>query len=251
MGAAGKVVGIRGSNRSSGSKRKSGSGAVIVYCPIYCRTGKCERRGKGCPYKHDSTKRAVCPRWLHGTCPLGTSCPLQHQRKPELMPICMHFLKGCCTAEPCPYVHVNLPAGAPVCTRFLRGYCPAGTACPHKHYTLRMVRDEKRVEATAGAAAAGGGAARHGGGKRKERRGGSGRYFDAPLPGGSPSAAGTGKQQAEEGMQDAGEQGSEEDGAGEPERKRRRQGSEEAAEAPRRASDALKPAFLLADFVPL
>ncbi len=51
MGAAGKVVGIRGSNRSSGSKRKSGSGAVIVYCPIYCRTGKCERRGKGCPYK--------------------------------------------------------------------------------------------------------------------------------------------------------------------------------------------------------
>ncbi len=45
------------------------------------------------PRRHDSTKRAVCPRWLHGTCPLGTSCPLQHQRKPELMPICMHFLK--------------------------------------------------------------------------------------------------------------------------------------------------------------
>ena len=45
------------------------------------------------PCRHDSTKRAVCPRWLHGTCPLGTACPLQHQRKPELMPICMHFLK--------------------------------------------------------------------------------------------------------------------------------------------------------------
>lgn len=23
----------------------------IVYCPVYCRTGKCERRGKGCPFK--------------------------------------------------------------------------------------------------------------------------------------------------------------------------------------------------------
>lgn len=23
----------------------------IVYCPIYCRTGKCERRGKGCPFR--------------------------------------------------------------------------------------------------------------------------------------------------------------------------------------------------------
>ncbi len=29
----------------------SGAGARIVYCPVYCRTGKCERRGKGCPLK--------------------------------------------------------------------------------------------------------------------------------------------------------------------------------------------------------
>ncbi len=143
-------------------------------------------------------------------------------------------------------MHVNLPSSAPVCTRFLRGYCPAGTACPHKHYTLRMVRDEKRVEAAAGGAAAGGGTARHGGGKRKERRSGSGRYFDAP-------SLGVERQQAQEGVQQAGEgeQESDEGGAGEPDRKRRRQGSEGAAQAPRRASDALKPAFLLADFVPL
>ncbi len=25
--------------------------AGVVYCPLYCRTGKCERRGKGCPFK--------------------------------------------------------------------------------------------------------------------------------------------------------------------------------------------------------
>jgi hypothetical protein len=34
-----------------------------------------------------------------------------------------------------------------VCKRFLRGYCPAGSACPHKHYTLRMVREEKSLDA--------------------------------------------------------------------------------------------------------
>lgn len=33
------------------SRGGSGRGAAIVYCPLYCRTGKCERRGKGCPYK--------------------------------------------------------------------------------------------------------------------------------------------------------------------------------------------------------
>ena len=43
--------------------------------------------------RHDSTKRTVCPRWLHNRCELGPACPLQHQRKAELMPVCMHFLK--------------------------------------------------------------------------------------------------------------------------------------------------------------
>ncbi|PRW60919.1 Zinc finger CCCH domain-containing 3 [Chlorella sorokiniana] len=126
----------------------------------------------------------------------------------------MHFLKGCCTAEPCPYVHVNLPAGAPICTRFLRGYCPAGTACPHKHYTLRMVRDEKRMEA---------------------------------APGG---AAGAGQQQSKDGTQGQ-EEGGQEGEAGEPGPKRRRRSDVDAAEAAQQASDALKPAFLSADFVPL
>lgn len=42
--------------------------------------------------RHDSTKRAVCPSWLRGRCELGPKCPLQHQRRAELMPICQHFL---------------------------------------------------------------------------------------------------------------------------------------------------------------
>lgn len=150
-------------------------------------------------------------------------------------------------------MHVNLPAGAPICTRFLRGYCPAGTACPHKHYTLRMVRDEKRLEAAAEASPEGGRPAGRGGSKRKQQRGGRGRYFDVPSSGGSGSAAGGGQQPAKEGGQDQ-QRGSEKEGgghAGERHPKRRRLSGDGAPEAQRRASDALKPAFLLDDFVPL
>lgn len=154
-------------------------------------------------------------------------------------------------------MHVNLPAGAPICTRFLRGYCPAGTACPHKHYTLRMVRDEKRLEAAAGASAEGGRPAGRGSSKRKQQRGGHGRYFDAPSPGGSGSAAGGCQQPAKDRGQEQ-QRGSEEEGeegdgghAGERHPKRRRLSSDGAPEARRQALDALKPAFLLDDFVPL
>lgn len=37
--------------RQQRQRSGSGAGAKIVYCPLYCRTGKCDRRGKGCPYK--------------------------------------------------------------------------------------------------------------------------------------------------------------------------------------------------------
>ena len=66
-------------------------------------------------------------------------------------------MQGLCTASDCPYLHVNLSAGAPVCKAFLRGYCPAGAECPHKHYTLRMVKEERRLE-QGGSGGGGGGA---------------------------------------------------------------------------------------------
>ena len=68
-------------------------GGRLVYCPVYCHTGKCPRRSRGCPYRHDPTKRAVCSLWLRNRCMLGSACPLQHQRRPELMPACVHFLQ--------------------------------------------------------------------------------------------------------------------------------------------------------------
>ena len=47
----------------------------------------------------------------------------------------------------CPYLHVNLPASAPLCGAFLRGLCLQGAACPHKHFTLSMVKEERRLQA--------------------------------------------------------------------------------------------------------
>lgn len=30
-----------------------------------------------------------------------------------------------------------------MCPAFVQGYCSRGTTCPYKHYTLRMVREER------------------------------------------------------------------------------------------------------------
>ena len=47
---------------------------------------------KQCKYVHDSSKVAVCTRWLQGRCE-DAACPLQHAQRPELMPICSFFLQ--------------------------------------------------------------------------------------------------------------------------------------------------------------
>ena len=41
----------RRQQQGQGEKPAGRGGALIVFCPLYCRTGKCERRNKGCPYK--------------------------------------------------------------------------------------------------------------------------------------------------------------------------------------------------------
>ncbi|KAL4539102.1 hypothetical protein Ndes2526B_g02635 [Nannochloris sp. 'desiccata'] len=133
-------------------------GGRLVYCPVYCHTGRCPRRGRGCPLRHDPTKRAVCPLWLRGKCALGAACPLQHQRRPELMPMCVHYLQGRCTNTQCPYLHVDLPADAPQCAAFLRGYCAAGVKCASKHYTLKQIKEERKLVA-----------GKEGGGVKKKR----------------------------------------------------------------------------------
>ena len=127
------------------SKRKKRlKGPRFIYCPIYCHTGHCPRR-RTCRLKHDPTKRAVCGNWLLGKCNLGKLCRLQHQKCRELMPTCLYNLYGKCTKKDCPYMHSLVRPEAPYCAAFLRGYCAAGALCADKHFTLKQIKEERRL----------------------------------------------------------------------------------------------------------
>jgi hypothetical protein len=57
--------------------------------------------------------------------------------------------QGMCNSASCPYLHQSAAADAPMCAAFLRGHCAAGAACAHRHFTLRMVKDERAPRAAA------------------------------------------------------------------------------------------------------
>eukprot|EP00890_Picochlorum_soloecismus_P001833 jgi/Picsp_1/2650/NSC_00880-R1_zinc finger ccch domain-containing protein len=139
MRSQGKQARVQVSNPRTSMLQK------VRYCPIYCHTGICPKRKKGCKFAHDPTKRAVCTKWLTGVCQKGLKCPLQHQMKRELMPACVHYLQGKCKKVDCPWLHQNIDKEAPVCQAFIRGYCPAGESCAFKHYTIKQVKEEKRL----------------------------------------------------------------------------------------------------------
>ena len=211
------------------------------------------------PPPHTLSTRASCVVGWSPAHPAPSLACLPPLPPPPPPPNPLHQ-QGRCTAAACPYLHVNLPPTAPTCKRFLRGYCPAGVACPHKHYTLGMVRDEKTLDAGAVAAAAAakaaaGTVAAPGGGPRKRAVGG--RYFDA-----SSSAAGDdpgGSSSDESGRSEGGGGGEEAPAAKRPCRAAAAAVAAAVAGAgpaageplPRRTSDAWKPSFLLEDFVPL
>eukprot|EP00878_Enallax_costatus_P011310 GHUV01011807.1.p1 GENE.GHUV01011807.1~~GHUV01011807.1.p1 ORF type:complete len:158 (+),score=61.46 GHUV01011807.1:206-679(+) len=56
------------------------------------------------------------------------------------------LMQGVCSNRDCPYLHVKVAADAPACRAFLQGYCPAGAACPHKHLTLRMLKQQQQKQ---------------------------------------------------------------------------------------------------------
>ena len=57
------------------------------------------------------------------------------------------FLQGRCTNSDCPYLHVELKPNAAPCAAFLRGYCAAGVNCASKHFTLKQIKDERKLVA--------------------------------------------------------------------------------------------------------
>ncbi|OBZ87685.1 Zinc finger CCCH domain-containing protein 7, partial [Choanephora cucurbitarum] len=101
-------------------------------CGFFTRYGKCPNATR-CPFIHDPTRRAVCPRWLKGQC-TKPNCRLSHTPNDHIMPHCVHFQRGKCTSNNCIYPHVRVSPDAPVCRAFAtEGYCAKGLECDEKH----------------------------------------------------------------------------------------------------------------------
>ncbi|KAM0033854.1 putative transcription factor C3H family [Helianthus debilis subsp. tardiflorus] len=114
------------------------------FCQFFTRFGKCNKDDGKCPYIHDSSKIAVCTKFLNGLCS-NPDCKLTHKVIPERMQDCSYFLQGLCSNNHCPYRHVNVNSAASVCEGFLKGYCADGNevACDGvdvidiSHFTCR------------------------------------------------------------------------------------------------------------------
>nr|GEX15103.1 zinc finger, CCCH-type [Tanacetum cinerariifolium] len=102
------------------------------YCQFFTRFGKCNKDDGKCPYIHDSSKIAVCTKFLNGSCS-NTNCKLTHKVIPERMQDCSYFMQGVCSNKECPYRHVNVNSAASICEGFLKGYCADGDECRKKH----------------------------------------------------------------------------------------------------------------------
>lgn len=101
---------------------------------LFCYAGEC-RNARTCRYIHDSSKIAICPRFLRNNCPCTeATCTLSHTPNQHRMPHCVHF-PNCKLGSECLYPHVHTAPDAPVCRDFaVLGWCDAGaTQCTKRH----------------------------------------------------------------------------------------------------------------------
>lgn len=103
---------------------------------IHLSQGVCPR-GRTCPYKHDSSKVAICWPFLQNTCQnTAETCPLSHDPTPERTPLCVHFSKNgrCKNGDNCLFPHVHVEPRHGVCRDFaVLGYCERGINCNKQH----------------------------------------------------------------------------------------------------------------------
>uniref|UniRef100_A0A7N0ZVW8 C3H1-type domain-containing protein n=1 Tax=Kalanchoe fedtschenkoi TaxID=63787 RepID=A0A7N0ZVW8_KALFE len=156
------------------------------FCQFYTRFGKCNKDDGKCPFIHDSSKIAVCTKFLKGIC-FEPNCKLTHKVIPERMEDCAYFLLGMCSNESCPYRHVNVNPNATTCEGFLKGYCADGDECQKKHSYVCHVFEET------GTCPQGSKCKLHHPKKRKVKQtnfrmqnSAKGRYFGSPPPGVGP-----------------------------------------------------------------
>ena len=96
------------------------------------------KRGLSCQYKHDPSKVAICHGVLTAkgcTKPPGT-CLLSHDRRPNRVPHCTHYLSGNCRfGKECFYVHSDkVKPDSPICKDFSTyGWCDKGEDCESIH----------------------------------------------------------------------------------------------------------------------
>ncbi|GAC75380.1 C3H1-type Zn-finger protein [Moesziomyces antarcticus T-34] len=145
MGRLDKMVGqISAMQATRNAGRSKRSGAVDVQksrtlCTFFNKTGQC-KRGLSCPYRHDSSKIALCPKVLRAagcTLPKGT-CPLSHTPRAERVPHCVHYLRSrhCRNGTACLYTHADLVDGlaTKICRDFSEyGWCERGASCEQRH----------------------------------------------------------------------------------------------------------------------
>ncbi|UZJ55879.1 hypothetical protein CBS101457_005199 [Exobasidium rhododendri] len=142
LGEMGKNIGDHQRIRDSGRRIKS---SKVVrkrgLCSFYNKTGQC-KRGLSCPYVHNPDRLAICPGILRPSgCVLPTgSCPLSHDKRPERVPHCVHFLrlKSCRNGDECVYTHpspdIDLSNESAICMDFSDlGWCESGSKCTQRH----------------------------------------------------------------------------------------------------------------------
>lgn len=146
MGRLDKMVGqisamqaTRNSSRKPGVSRRLDVSKARTLCTFFNKTGQC-KRGLSCPYLHDSSKIALCPKVLRPTgctLPKGT-CPLSHTPRAERVPHCVHYLRSrnCRNGADCLYTHADLKDGVKtnICRDFSDyGWCGRGKDCEQRH----------------------------------------------------------------------------------------------------------------------
>ncbi|SPO29883.1 uncharacterized protein UTRI_06159_B [Ustilago trichophora] len=150
MGRLDKMVGQISAiqaTRNASSRSKPGSSSRILdvkksrtLCSFFNKTGQC-KRGLSCPYLHDSSKIALCPKVLRPsgcTLPKGM-CPLSHTPRAERVPHCVHYLRtgNCRNGDECLYTHSDkLVQGVEtkICRNFSDyGWCDKGKECEERH----------------------------------------------------------------------------------------------------------------------